>query len=162
MPSLRTRLHKHMRTSFRQILPQTALKILAGRKPACGFLPTLQQNYARKSALISYEDRFLISAGEPTINVSVFSVKSTIMPTEAISTQCSKKFIIKVYSLPYKVVFQIIILGNFPVLTRCDPCSFFEYLHKAYLISVSAEVGYFLNGHIGGRKIILSCLDLCG
>ncbi|MCI5947020.1 MAG: hypothetical protein MRZ39_09070, partial [Oscillospiraceae bacterium] len=47
---IRTRLHKHMRTSFRQILPQTALKILAGRKPACGFLPTLQQNYARKSA----------------------------------------------------------------------------------------------------------------
>ena len=83
-------------------------------------------------------------------------------PTEAISAQCSKKFIIKVYSLPYKVVFQIIILGNFPVLTRCDSCSFFEYLHKAYLISVSAEVGYFLNGHIGGRKIILSCLDLCG
>ena len=79
-----------------------------------------------------------------------------------ISAQCSKKFIIKVYSLPYKVVFQIIILGNFPVLTRCDPCSFFEYLHKAYLIFVSAEVGYFLNGHIGGRKIILSCLDLCG
>ena len=34
---LRTRLHKHMRMSFRQILPQTALKILAGRKPACGF-----------------------------------------------------------------------------------------------------------------------------
>ena len=58
--TFRTRLHKHMRTSFRQILPQTALKILAGRKPACGFLPTLQQNYARKSAHISYEDRFLI------------------------------------------------------------------------------------------------------
>ena len=57
--NIRTRLHKHMRTSFRQILPQTALKILAGRKPACGFLPTLQQNYARKSAHISYEDRFL-------------------------------------------------------------------------------------------------------
>ena len=56
--NLRTRLHKHMRTSFRQILPQTALKILAGRKPACGFLPTLQQNYAQKSAHISYEDRF--------------------------------------------------------------------------------------------------------
>ena len=56
---LRTRLHKHMRTSFRQILLQTALKILAGRKPACGFLPTLQQNYARKSAHISYEDGFL-------------------------------------------------------------------------------------------------------
>ena len=56
---LRTRLHKHMRTSFRQILPQTALKILAGRKPACGFLSCLQQNYARKSAHISYEDRFL-------------------------------------------------------------------------------------------------------
>ena len=57
--NMRTCLHKHMRTSFRQILPQTALKILAGRKPACGFLPTLQQNYARKSAHISYEDRFL-------------------------------------------------------------------------------------------------------
>ena len=54
----RTCLHKHMRTSFRQILPQTALKILAGRQPACGFLPCLQQNYARKSAHISYEDRF--------------------------------------------------------------------------------------------------------
>lgn len=54
---IRTCLHKHMRTSFRQILPQTALKILAGRKPACGFLPTLQQNYARKSAHISCEDR---------------------------------------------------------------------------------------------------------
>ena len=40
-------------------VPQTALKILAGRKPACGFLPTLQQNYARKSAHISYEYRFL-------------------------------------------------------------------------------------------------------
>ena len=38
--NIRTRLHKHMRTSFRQILP------------------TLQQNYARKSAHISYEDRF--------------------------------------------------------------------------------------------------------
>ena len=50
-----------MRTFFRQILPQTVLKILDGRKPACGFLPTLQQNYARKSAHISYEDRFLIT-----------------------------------------------------------------------------------------------------
>ena len=57
---IRTCLHKHMRTSFRQILPQTALKILAGRQPACGFLPCLQQNYARKSAHISYEDRFLV------------------------------------------------------------------------------------------------------
>ncbi len=38
--NIRTRLHKHMRTSFRQILP------------------TLQQNYARKSAHVSYEDRF--------------------------------------------------------------------------------------------------------
>ena len=56
--AIRTCLHKHMRTSFRQILPQTALKILAGRQPACGFLPCLQQNYARKSAHISYEDRF--------------------------------------------------------------------------------------------------------
>ena len=51
-----------MHTSFRQILPQTALKILAGQKPACGFLPTLQQNYARKSAHISYEDRFLLNS----------------------------------------------------------------------------------------------------
>lgn len=41
-----------------------------------------------------------------------------------------KKFIIKVYSLPYKVVFQIIILGNFPVLTRCDPCSFLNIFIK--------------------------------
>ena len=57
--AFRTCLHKHMRTSFRQILPQTALKILAGRQPACKFLPCLQQNYARKSAHISYEDRFL-------------------------------------------------------------------------------------------------------
>ena len=30
----RTCLHKHMHTSFRQILPQTALKILAGRQTA--------------------------------------------------------------------------------------------------------------------------------
>ncbi len=56
---IRTGLHKHMRKSFRQILPQTALKILVGRQPACGSLPCLQQNYARKSAHISYEDRFL-------------------------------------------------------------------------------------------------------
>lgn len=130
--------------------------------------PCLQEGHKKQFYTIVTKDgqplyaQALISAGEPTIYVSVSSVKSTIMPTEAISAQCSKKFIIKIYSLPYKVVFQIIILGNFPVLTRCDPCSFFEYLHKAYLISVSAEVGYFLNGHIGGRKIILSCLDLCG
>ena len=32
----------------------------------------------------------LISAGEPTIYVSVSSAKSTTMPTEAISAQCSK------------------------------------------------------------------------
>lgn len=55
----------------------------------------------------------LISAGEPTIYVSVSSVKSTIMPTEAISAQCSKKFIIKVYSLPYKVVFKLSFLEIF-------------------------------------------------
>ena len=54
----RTCLHKHMHTSFRQILMHTALKILAVRQHACGFLPCLQQNYARKSAYISYEDRF--------------------------------------------------------------------------------------------------------
>ena len=47
-----------MHTSFRQILLHTALKILAMRQHACGFLPCLQQNYARKSAYISYEDRF--------------------------------------------------------------------------------------------------------
>ena len=56
---IRTCLHKHMHTSFRQILLHTALKILAVRQHACGFLPCLQQNYARKSAHISYEDRFL-------------------------------------------------------------------------------------------------------
>ena len=49
---LRTCLHKHMHTSFRQILLHTALKILAVRQHACGFLPCLQQNYARKSAYI--------------------------------------------------------------------------------------------------------------
>ncbi len=49
---------------MRQILLHTALKILAGRKPACGFLPCLQQNYARKSAHISCEDRFLTSDRE--------------------------------------------------------------------------------------------------
>ena len=48
-----------MHTSFRQILLHTTLKILAMRQHACGFLPCLQQNYARKSAYISYEDRFL-------------------------------------------------------------------------------------------------------
>ena len=48
-----------MHTSFRQFLLHTALKILAVRQHACGFLPCLQQNYARKSAYISYEDRFL-------------------------------------------------------------------------------------------------------
>ena len=119
------------------------------------FIPSLQRMDSRCMPSLN-----ICRRADNTCSVS--SVKSTIMPTEAISAQRSKKFIIKVYSLPYKVVFQIIILGNFPVLTRCDPCSFFEYLHKAYLISVSAEVGYFLNGHIGGRKIILSCLDLCG
>ena len=56
---IRTCLHKHMHTSFRQILLHTALKVLAVRQHACGFLPCLQQNYARKSAYISYEDRFL-------------------------------------------------------------------------------------------------------
>ncbi len=55
---IRTCLHKHMHTSFRQILLHTALKILAVRQHACGFLPCLQQNHARKSAHISCEDRF--------------------------------------------------------------------------------------------------------
>ena len=55
---LRTCPHRCIRTSFRQILPQTALKMLDGRQPACAFLPCLQQNYARKSAHISYVDRF--------------------------------------------------------------------------------------------------------
>ncbi len=62
-PFFRTCLHKHMHTSFRQILLHTALKILAVRQHACGFLPCLQQNYARKSAYISYEDRFLFRWG---------------------------------------------------------------------------------------------------
>ena len=33
--------HKRIRTSFWQILMHTALKILARRQPACGFLPCL-------------------------------------------------------------------------------------------------------------------------
>ncbi len=70
---IRTCLHKHMRTSFRQILPQTALKILAGRQPACGFLPCLQQNYARKSAHISYEDRFLFNC--TNVNENYFPLR---------------------------------------------------------------------------------------
>ena len=37
----RTCPHRRIRTSFRQILPQTALKMLAGRQPACAFLPCL-------------------------------------------------------------------------------------------------------------------------
>ena len=54
----RTCLHKRIHVSFRQILLHTAWKILAGRQPACVFLPCLQQNYARKSTYISCEDRF--------------------------------------------------------------------------------------------------------
>ncbi|WP_443724317.1 hypothetical protein, partial [Ruminococcus sp.] len=46
--------------SFRQILLHTAEKILAGRQPACVFFSCLQQNYARKSAYISCEDKFLL------------------------------------------------------------------------------------------------------
>ena len=36
--------NRNWRTSFRHILPLTALKILDGRQPACGFLPCHQQN----------------------------------------------------------------------------------------------------------------------
>ena len=40
---LRARIHRHLSTSFRQILLHTALKILAIRKYACKFLPCLQK-----------------------------------------------------------------------------------------------------------------------
>ena len=83
--TFRTRLHKHMRTSFRQILPQTALKILAGQKPACGFLPTLQQNYARKSAHISYEDRLLNRTQKFFIyrNIKIQQIKDILLHINA-------------------------------------------------------------------------------
>lgn len=42
--NIRTCLHKIMRTSFRQILPLTASKILAIRQYACGFFPCNRQN----------------------------------------------------------------------------------------------------------------------
>ena len=48
--SIRACLKSLLRTSFRQILPMTALKILAIRQYACGFLSCSRQNYARKSA----------------------------------------------------------------------------------------------------------------
>ncbi len=41
---IRTRLHKRIQVSFRQILLHTALKIFAIRKYACKFLPCLQKN----------------------------------------------------------------------------------------------------------------------
>ena len=43
---LRTCPHRDSCTSFRQILPVTALKILEGRQPVGGFLPCHRQNYA--------------------------------------------------------------------------------------------------------------------
>ena len=42
--SLRNCSNRKWRTSFQHILPLTALKILDGRQPACGFLPCHQQN----------------------------------------------------------------------------------------------------------------------
>ena|GEM_PF-6604055 len=44
--NFRTCPHRDSCTSFRQILPVTALKILEGRQPVCGFLPCHRQNYA--------------------------------------------------------------------------------------------------------------------
>ena len=38
--------HRDSCTSFRQMLPVTALKILEGRQPVGGFLPCHRQNYA--------------------------------------------------------------------------------------------------------------------
>ena len=80
--NFRTRLHKRIHVPFRQILLHPAWKILAGRQPACVFLPCLQQNYARKSTYISCEDRFLTrmksrteyqkSAGKPALLFFVF------------------------------------------------------------------------------------------
>ena len=93
--TFRTRLHKHMRTSFRQILPQTALKILAGRKPACGFLPTLQQNYARKSAHISYEDRFLVTDDHPLLSDKYVTALCCLSPADKPSPRahrCPNKY----------------------------------------------------------------------
>ena len=55
---LRTCLHKLQRTSFRQILPIAALKKLIIRQYAFTFSPCTRQNYARKSAHRSCEDRF--------------------------------------------------------------------------------------------------------
>ena len=55
---LRTCPHRDSCTSFRQILPVTALKILEGRQPVGGFLPCHRQNYAWKSVHSPYVDRF--------------------------------------------------------------------------------------------------------
>jgi hypothetical protein len=46
MAVVRTCPHRNSCTSFRQILPVTALKILEGRQPVGGFLPCHRQNYA--------------------------------------------------------------------------------------------------------------------
>lgn len=78
------------------------------------------------------------AAVRPSLNISrraddiCFRIFSKINNYANRSNICAmfKKFIIKVYSLPYKVVFQIIILGNLPVLTRCDPCSFLNIFIK--------------------------------
>ena len=47
---LRTCPHRDSCTSFRQILPVTALKILEGRQPTCVSPPCLRRNSAQKSA----------------------------------------------------------------------------------------------------------------
>ena len=61
---IRTCLHKLQRTSFRQILPIAALKKLIIRQYAFTFSPCTRQNYARKSAHRSCEDRFLVKNSE--------------------------------------------------------------------------------------------------
>ena len=57
---LRTCLHKRMHTSLWQIFTNTSLKMFATHKYACTFSPCIRKNYARKSAHISCEDRFLM------------------------------------------------------------------------------------------------------
>ena len=57
---IRTCVHRRSCTSFRQILPLTASKILAIRQYSCEFFPYHRQNYARKSAHLPYEHKFLV------------------------------------------------------------------------------------------------------
>ena len=56
---LRTCPHRKLRTSFRRILPMSALKKLTIRQYAFTFSSCPRQNYARKSAHNFYVDRFL-------------------------------------------------------------------------------------------------------